>query len=185
MRVIAGKYRRLNLLTPSGDKTRPTLDRIKEALFSILQDKSYNAIVLDLFAGSGALGIEALSRGAKKVYFNDYDINANKAIKSNLTFIKADLDTYEVMKADYKNCLLLLKEKNIKFNLIFLDPPYVKNICNEIITYLIDNDMLVNDAIIVVESDDQEMELSYLYQQYQYGKVLLYIVKLSANKVKD
>ena len=102
MRVIAGKYRHLNLNAPVGkDVTRPTLDRIKEAMFNILNVYVVDAVVLDLFSGSGSLGIEALSRGAKHVYFNDQNNNANKCINDNLKFIKASKDEYTVMKLDY------------------------------------------------------------------------------------
>ena len=85
MRVVAGKYRHLNLVAPSGkETTRPTLDRIKEAMFNILNMSVIDSVVVDLFSGSGALGIEALSRGAKHVYFNDQDSSANKCINLNL-----------------------------------------------------------------------------------------------------
>ena len=91
MRVIAGKYRHITLVAPNGTSvTRPTLDRIKEAMFNILNMYVIDAVVVDLFSGSGALGIEALSRGASHVYFNDQDNNAQKSIKENLVKIKAN-----------------------------------------------------------------------------------------------
>ena len=96
MRVIAGKYRHINLVAPSGTSvTRPTLDRIKEAMFNILNMYVIDAVVVDLFSGSGALGIEALSRGASHVYFNDQDNNAQKSIKENLSKIKVDINRFE------------------------------------------------------------------------------------------
>ena len=115
MRVISGKYRRLNLIAPLGkDTTRPTLDQIKESMFNIISFKVENKIVCDLFAGSGGLGIEALSRGASFCYFNDRSKPALNAIQTNLKTIKAPLDTFKVLSLDYLKCLEYFKNRNIK-----------------------------------------------------------------------
>ena len=112
MRVIAGRFRHLNLIAPKGKTTtRPTLDRIKEAMFNILNMKVIDSVVVDLFSGSGALGIEALSRGAKHVYFNDLDKEANKCILTNLKNIKVNNDEYTLTKLNYLDCLKQIKLK--------------------------------------------------------------------------
>ena len=117
MRVISGKYRHLNLNAPVGkDVTRPTLDRIKEAMFNILNVYVIDSVVVDLFSGSGSLGIEALSRGASHVYFNDQNNNANKCILDNLRTIKANKEEYTVTKLD---CFELLKSSSLNFTIFY------------------------------------------------------------------
>ena len=114
MRVIAGKYRHINLVAPSGTSvTRPTLDRIKEAMFNILNMYVIDAVVVDLFSGSGALGIEALSRGASHVYFNDQDNNAQKSIKENLSKIKVDKSDYTLTKFMWRENEQCLYDENM------------------------------------------------------------------------
>jgi 16S rRNA (guanine966-N2)-methyltransferase len=117
MRVIAGAYGGRTLKAPKGDSTRPTSDRVREALFSILGDRVQDARVLDLFAGSGALGLEALSRGAQSVTFVDDDRAAITAIKANLAALKAQA---EVRQSD----ALRFLSGALQYDLIFLDPPY-------------------------------------------------------------
>ena len=118
MRVIAGTYRGRTLKAPKGDSTRPTSDRVREALFSILGDRVQDARVLDLFAGSGALGLEALSRGAQSVTFVDDDRAAIAAVKGNLAALGADA---EVRQTD---ALRFLSTAPLQYDLVFLDPPY-------------------------------------------------------------
>lgn len=181
MRVIAGKYRRLNLIAPIGkDTTRPTLDQIKESMFNILGYKVENKIVLDLFAGSGGLGIEALSRGATFCYFNDRSKPALNAINTNLKTIKAPCDIYKVFSLDYMQCLEYFKKNNIKVGLLFLDPPYKNNIYEEIITFLESNNLLENDSIIVIEAllETPLPEFNnYLRKDYKYKDKTLVILE--------
>ena len=121
MRVIAGTYGGRTLKAPPGANTRPTPDRVREALFSILGSRTEGARVLDLFAGSGALGLEALSRGAESATFVDDDRAAIAAIKSNLTALAADA---EVRQADALRFLSAASARGAQYDLVFLDPPY-------------------------------------------------------------
>ena len=121
MRVIAGEARRLKLVTPEGNDTRPTQDRIKETLFNMLQNDVPGAVFIDVFAGSGGIGIEALSRGAKKAYFIENNIKAIKCINQNLQTTKFE-DRATVLKSDVLVGLKNVKEKEV--DLIFIDPPY-------------------------------------------------------------
>ena len=126
MRVISGKYKGKNLIGFDIDGTRPTMDRVKESLFGIIQNYIKDSVVLDLFAGSGSLGIEALSNGASSCYFFDNNIELINIIKKNTI----DMNGVHIMKSDYKNSLELLKNSNIKFDIIFLDPPYKLKLIN-------------------------------------------------------
>ena len=122
MRVISGKARGVNLKTPTGMATRPTADRVKEAVFSIIQFDLPGASVLDLFGGTGQLGIEALSRGAKDAVFVDERDDACKLIKENLRRTKLEQQG-QVIRSDYN---AFLKSTSRKFDIIFLDPPYAE-----------------------------------------------------------
>src|SRR3954464_14635813 len=121
MRVIAGSYGGRTLKAPAGDATRPTSDRVREALFSILGERTHGARVLDLFAGSGALGIEALSRGARSVTFVDDAPTAIKAIAGNLQALSADA---EVRRSEALRFLRAASGRGAQYDLVFLDPPY-------------------------------------------------------------
>lgn len=126
MRVISGTARGTKLKSLEGLSTRPTLDRVKEAIFNIISNSTKNSETLDLFSGSGALSIEALSRGAKLAILCDNNPNAIKIINENLNKTKF-LDSSIVKIDDYITCLYDLKNKNYSFDIIFLDPPYGKN----------------------------------------------------------
>lgn len=120
MRVIAGKYRSIQLKAPKGTETRPTQDRIKETLFNIIQKDVPEAVFVDLYSGSGGIGIEALSRGALKVYFIDNATDAVNCINENLC--KIHTDKAVVIKADVLSALSRINEKEV--DIIFIDPPY-------------------------------------------------------------
>jgi len=125
VRVISGTAGGLKLQTLDSASTRPTLDRVKEAVFSMLREEIYGSAVLDLFAGNGALGIEALSRGAAKCYFNDKSRQCCELVQKNLIYTKL-IDSAELSCADYTEALSRYKRSGVKFNLILLDPPYGK-----------------------------------------------------------
>lgn len=149
MRVIAGKAARTSLQAPKGQTVRPTTDRLKETLFNLLQPYLPTGRVLDLFAGSGGLGIEALSRGCHQAYFIDAYRPAITAIQQNLT--KTHLtDQATVVQADYQQALARLADQ--MFDLVFLDPPYGHLLEVEAIRQLVTKDMLTEQAVIVVES---------------------------------
>ena len=141
MRVISGKSRGKKLVSLEGDNTRPTLDRVKEALFNIIQFDIKDAVVLDLFAGTGALGVEALSRGAKEVIFCDKVPNAIKVIKQNVTNTN-NLDKATIINKDCKDVLEDLSKQNKKLDIVFLDPPYRTNLAIESMQKIIMSNLL-------------------------------------------
>ena len=147
MRVITGKARGVALKTPEGMKTRPTSDRVKEALFSIIQFDVPNAKVLDLFAGTGQLGIEALSRDAKYAVFIDELDQACKLISDNLKKTKLE-NLARVIRSDYGN---FLKKCNEKFDIIFLYPPYAEKFLENALNLITEIDILQSGGIIVTE----------------------------------
>lgn len=149
MRVISGKYKGKNLLGFDVDGTRPTMDRVKESLFGSIQNKIKDSVCLDLFAGSGSLGIEALSNGAKCCYFGDLNKEILKILKSNLKGIENSF----VIEGDYLKILKELKDK--KFDIIFLDPPYKFNLINNSIEFILENKMLNENGIIVCEYETE------------------------------
>ena len=148
MQIITGKYKGRKLLSLDTDKTRPTLARVKESIFSMIQGDILGSVVLDLFAGSGAMGIEAISEGAEKVYFVDHNKDYKKVLDKNLDRVK---EPYEILISDYEEALKLFSRQNLKFDLVFLDPPYDSNYGENAISLLRDLKLLKKDAIIVFE----------------------------------
>ena len=174
MRVISGTARGTVLKTPDGMLTRPTADRVKEALFSILQFEVPGAVVLDLFGGTGQLGIEALSRGAKRAVFVDEREDACRLISENLKRTKFT-DFATVRRSDYA---LFLKNCTEKYDIIILDPPYADVFLENSLNLITEIDILQSGGIIVTErplEKDLSMEFSG-YQRskdYKYGKTVL------------
>ena len=180
MRVISGIARGTKLDSRESISTRPTLDRIKENMFNLIQDKVRDSVVLDLFAGSGQLGIEALSRGADRAYFCDIDredivfLNKNIA-KTRLT------EKSIVLNEDFKK---VLNTVNTKFDLIFIDPPYKSNFVEESINLIYEKSILNDDGLIIIETDEtqkiQELLNSKSYinilKTKNYGRVSLFII---------
>ena len=168
MRVISGIYKGKNLLGFDIDGTRPTMDRIKESMFAMIQDYIEDSICLDLFAGSGSLGIEAISNGAKTTYFVDNGIEVLKVLKNNLKGIKEE---YKVLETDYNKALKYFKENNIKFDLIILDPPYHRLFINKILDYIIDNNLLNDNGIVVCEYEEEKVDNKVLkvLKEKKYG----------------
>lgn len=151
MRVIAGSARRLQLAAPD-EKVRPTTDRTKETLFNIINNELPGANVLDLFAGSGSLGIESLSRGAKYCVFSDTYKESIECIKNNLQRTKL-IEKAKVFMYDYVKTLETLSKEDRKFHVVFLDPPYNKGLQMEAIKLIHKYDLLNDDGIIIIESD--------------------------------
>ncbi len=123
MRIIAGKYKAKKIIGPKTENTRPTLDRVKEALFSIITPWILNANVLDLFSGTGNLGLEALSRGAKFAWLNDKDGESISIIAKNVKLTQAE-NCVKITRKDYTKCLAQIESLEMNFDVIFLDPPY-------------------------------------------------------------
>ena len=176
MRVITGKARGVQLKTPDGMLTRPTADRVKEALFSIINFDIPGANVLDLFGGTGQLGIEAMSRGAERCVFVDARENACKLIKENLKRTKLE---GTVIRSDYMDYLNRCKER---FSIIFLDPPYAEEFLENAIKRIMEIDILQTDGIIVAERPVGK-DLPWTFagyprsKDYKYGKTLLTIYR--------
>ena len=127
MRIIAGEYRGRIIRMPKDANVRPTQDRVREAVFNVIRERIPRSSVLDLYAGSGAFGIEALSRGAERILFVDNNINCAKIIKENIAIFKDTAERTQVLKLDAIRAISRL-EKEGKFDIIFLDPPYYKEI---------------------------------------------------------
>jgi len=148
MRVIAGTARSLPLKTPEGMDTRPTTDRIKETLFNMLQTKVGGSVFVDLFSGSGGIGIEAISRGANKAYFVEYDKKALACIKDNLNFTKFN-DKAMVINADVCSAVERINEEA---DIIFMDPPYESGLDVEVLRLLKNAVCVTEDTMIIVEA---------------------------------
>lgn len=177
MRVISGKYKGIFLDGFDIDGTRPTMDRIKESMFAMIQDNLKDSVCLDLFAGSGSLGIEALSNGANYCYFVDNSDKIYKILKNNLSKLRNS--NYSIIFKNYKQSLEEFKKNNIKFDLIILDPPYKLNLINDIIKYIYENNLLNKNGIIMCEYEDEILnENSFnLFKHKKYGSknVSIYI----------
>lgn len=175
MRVISGKYKGKNLIGFDIDGTRPTMDRVKESLFGIIQNYIKDSKVLDLFAGSGSLGIEALSNGAHECYFFDNNIELINIIKKNTIGI----NNTHVMKSDYKNALELLKNSNIRFDIIFLDPPYKFNLIIDCLDKIYQYNLLNDNGIIVCEYENENINTDKyeLIKEKKYGSKNIKIYK--------
>lgn len=169
MRVITGSARGRRLTTPVGLDTRPTSDMTKEAVFSILQNEVENSDMLDLFAGSGQMGIEALSRGAKSATFIDSDQKAIAAVKENLKACGL-MDRSKVAMMD---SLSYIKNTNSKFDIVFLDPPYNQKLIDAVLPYVAN--CMKEGGVILCETEKQEVLPTeagnyFMAKEYRYGK---------------
>lgn len=180
MKIISGKLRGREIKGYNIEGTRPTMSRVKESMFAIIQDDIKGSICLDLFAGSGNLGIEAISNGASKCYFVDNNRVAISAIKFNIEHLGIS-DKCEVIFSDYLKALEKFKTQRIKFNIVFLDPPYADDVINDILKYLYKQKLLKRNAIVVCEYENCEIENKYYEIQkeknYGYRKVGMYMPK--------
>ncbi len=182
MRVISGSARGLKLITPDGLGTRPTTDRVKESVFNIIQTHIPCTKVLDLFSGSGALGIEALSRGCKSCTFVDFDSTSFEIIQKNLE--KSRLSEKAVLHK--KDAIQFLAGCKEKFDLIFLDPPYNKGFLSKVFELIDKNSVLQDYGIIVVETEyGGELPSNENFEcikSAKYGKTAILIYKLKKNE---
>ena len=174
MRVITGKARGVQLKTPDGMLTRPTTDRVKEALFSVIHFDLPGARILDLFGGTGQLGIEALSRGAKSAVFVDQREDACRLIRENLKRTKLEADA-KVVRSDYLDYLKRCRET---FDIILLDPPYAEVFLENALKCITEIDILQSGGIIVAERPlDKELPFEFegytRSKDYKYGKILI------------
>ncbi|MBS7021533.1 MAG: 16S rRNA (guanine(966)-N(2))-methyltransferase RsmD [Firmicutes bacterium] len=155
MRVISGKYKGRSLDGHKIAGTRPTMDRVKESMFAMIQNKVSNAVCLDLFSGSGNLGIEAISNGASKVYFVDFNQICIQTIEKNLRTLQITEEAI-VMKKDYLEALRYLKERGMKMDIIFLDPPYKYHFMDQILEELEQYQICNQNCYIICETDKEE-----------------------------
>ncbi len=164
MRVISGKYKGKKIDGFQIEGTRPTMDRVKESLFAILQKDVQDSLVLDLFAGSGALGIEALSVGAKEAHFVEYGKEILKILKKNLDGI----ENAHLYFMDAFDAISMFEKKNIKFSLVFLDPPYALNLITPTLQKL--SKIVEPGAIIVCEYENEKIEVDSHYREIKTRK---------------
>lgn len=155
MRVISGKVRGLKLNTPKNEDVRPTTDRVKESLFNMINPYIMESNVLDLFAGTGSLGIECLSRGANKCVFVDISKESISIIKSNIKKARVENESI-VLNSDFKDAISKLKIQGNKFDVIFMDPPYYKNMFIDALQKIDNASLLNEDGIIIIEHDSKD-----------------------------
>ena len=182
MRIIGGTRRGTKLFSLEGLDTRPSLDRVKESLFNIINFDLEDSIILDLFSGSGALALESLSRGAKKAYLCDNNIKEIEIIKKNVQKTRFENEAIVINKS-FEKALDFLKADNIRFDIVFLDPPYSTDYATIATKYIIDNDMLKDGGFIIIETDEDERIKNNLiqdveiYDNRKYGRVKLLFLR--------
>ncbi len=177
MRIIAGKFKGKVLKEFELSSTRPTTDLVKGAIFNIIGNKIVNSNFLDLFSGTGAIGIEALSRGSKQVFFADSNKESVNLIKKNLSLIKAD--NFIIMQTDCFETLKTLYSQNIKFDLIFLDPPYSTDYAEKCIKLIYKLNLLNENGWILWEHDQTKLKETSKVEQIKtkkYGKKYVSII---------
>ena len=175
MRVIAGEAKGMRLKSPSGLNIRPTADRVKEALFSMIGSSIVDAVFVDLYAGSGAIGIEAISRGAESCIFVDNNKKSISLIKQNLAITKFE-NRGRVICADIKKAIKQLEEKDCKADIVFLDPPYNIVELQSIIEFILNSSILKEDGLVIVEHDRNNIGWTVslaLTKQKKYGDTYL------------
>jgi len=183
MRIITGEYRGRKLETPIGYDVRPTTDKVKEAIFNLLQNDIYDSVCVDLFAGTGSLGLEALSRGAKRCYFCDNARASLNLIKSNIKICGAG-DRSVVLAGDYTKTLTRIKEKA---DIFFLDPPYAAGLYEKCLELIETLDLLNEEGIIIAEHDKydempEQVGNLVKVKERRYGKILVSIYQYLVEK---
>jgi 16S rRNA (guanine(966)-N(2))-methyltransferase RsmD len=183
MRIIAGTNKGKKLFAPDGMSVRPTSDKIKEAIFNIIGYIDEESVVLDLFAGTGNIGIEFLARGAKECYFVD-------AANKSLSFVRKNVEICnfenrsKIMQSDYSKALENFYKLNQKFDYIFVDPPYDLLCCTDIAEKILQYKLLKTDGFLIIESDKTEKVFENLdnddikYKEKIYGRTRISIIKL-------
>jgi len=179
MRIISGVFKGREIVGFKNPGTRPTMDRVKESVFAMVQDHLSGSTVLDLFSGSGNLALESLSQGAEKSYCNDKGQEAYRIILKNKERFGLG-EQLVVLNLDFKKALFVLKEKNIAFDLIFLDPPYQTDYIQEALSLIYEYQLLVEDGLIICESDQLEkipQDHFVSVKEKRYGDKIVVILK--------
>ena len=182
MRVISGKVRGLKLDTPKNLDVRPTTDRVKESLFNIINPYIRESNILDLFAGTGSLGIECLSRGAKNCVFVDKSKESIGIVKSNIKKARVENES-TILNIDFKDAVKRLSVQKQKFDVIFMDPPYYENMFIDCLKSIDELNLLKEDGLIVVEHDtndlfDDNIGRLYKSREKKYGNTTITFYKL-------
>ncbi|MBR2569689.1 MAG: 16S rRNA (guanine(966)-N(2))-methyltransferase RsmD [Paenibacillus sp.] len=177
MRVISGSARGRTLKAVPGMNTRPTTDKVKEALFSMIGPYFEGGVVLDLFAGTGGLGIEAISRGMDKAIFIDMDTKAIDTIRYNVKVASVESKA-EIYRNDAKRALKVLEKRGSQFDLVFMDPPYRYTDADQLLATMIEGQLLGEDAVIVIEHDSahqypETIQSFTSWKQAKYGDTTL------------
>ncbi len=187
MRIIAGKYRGRKLLEFKGKDIRPTSDKAREALFSILQNRVYDASFLDLFAGTGGVGFEAMSRGAAKCVMCDSAATSCQLIKQNAEHLGAEVEVYNIPALYALNKFI---DFNTKFDMIFLDPPYKTSYGFEALKIIADNKILNEDGVIIFEESadvktaDKKIDGLIMYDKRKYGTAVFRFYKYGEEEIE-
>jgi len=180
MKVISGTLKGRNILGYNILGTRPTMDRVKESLFGMIQNNIKDSIVLDLFAGSGQLGIEAISNGANICYFVDNNKEVIKILNQNITNLNIK-DKSIIIYSDWKKSLNDFSNQNLKFDLIFIDPPYDYNVYEKILEKVSTLNLLKEDGLIILEHSNLKLKDTYynltLCKEKKYGNKSVNIYK--------
>ena len=178
MRIISGKYRGTVLNGHNIVGTRPTMDRVKESLVAMVQTKLKSAVILDLFTGSGSVGLEMISNGAKCAYLVDKNPKVIDVLKKNLIKLNPD-EEINLIKKDFKDACRYFSENNIKFDIIFLDPPYELNYINPSIKLIKELNLLNNEGLIICESEFEDVQNHGfdIYKERKYGSKKIIILK--------
>ena len=170
MRIVAGKYRSRRIETRSSNETRPTLDKVREAVFSALGGSFDGGAFLDLYAGSGANGLEALSRGMEHAVLVDLSKDAVQMIKKNIASLGCENETDVYCMKDTR-ALELLSQQKKKFKAVYLDPPYAKQHNPEILRYIDEHEMMDAGGVLVIESDrNDRFRENYTHLKYLFDK---------------
>lgn len=178
--IVSGLFRSKKIFAPVDNKSiRPTKERIRDAIFNSLFDIK-NKIFLDLYSGSGAMGIEAISRGIKKSYFNDHSFEAIKLIKNNIKLLNIDESNYLITSLKDVDALSYYKNNNIKFDIIFIDPPYEVDYYSKIIDLIIEYYLINKDGIIIVEANKKiefNNKLINIYKKKKYNDIYVTFIR--------
>ena len=166
MRVIAGRAGSIPLLAPEGNKTRPTTDRIKETLFNIISPYIYDSVFLDIFSGSGAIAIEALSRGARKAYLIENDRRALDCIRKNLEKTRLAKEATVIGKDVFNALTELSGEKGLRMDVIFMDPPYSLGLEKQVLSKIRASGLADEDTLFIVEADLKSDAYSLIPEGY-------------------
>ena len=187
MRIIGGEYKSRQILMPKGVEIRPTQDKVREAIFNILGDVS-DKTVLELFAGSGAFGIEAISRGAKSVAFVDDNFRCAQTIRANLESLGVSDSRYDIMKTNAMGVMPRLDKMEEKFDIVFLDPPYYKGLAKNCLINIDSYDIVSPVGLVIIEhfkkdALDAELERLLFLDERRYGDTVITIFKKIDEKI--